>query len=177
LAEAPLVLVSFLNIPTMSQVTLALGLIFSPVAYLAESSVHKGLAEIIENIHANADYLRTVERSILVRTVFMMLLAAVVCLKHEGFREEREWRAIYAPKFWPSTLMESSTEIISGIPQIVYKIPLDAKVSDPQWSPQNRPTVVRAKPANGRGRGLSCSILQPPVEASLFLCANSGDRI
>jgi len=59
-----------LNIPTMSQVTLALGLIFSPVAYLAESSVHKGLAEIIENIHANADYLRTVERSILVRTVF-----------------------------------------------------------------------------------------------------------
>jgi hypothetical protein len=27
----------------------------------------------------------------------------------------------------------------------------------PQWSPQNRPTVVRAKPANGRGRGLSCS--------------------
>src|SRR5258708_97067 len=26
----------------------------------------------------------------------------------------------------------------------------------PQWSPQNRPTVVRAKPANGRGRGLSC---------------------
>ena len=54
---------------------------------------------------------------------FMMLLA-------EGFREEREWRAIYAPKFWPSTLMESSTEIISGIPQIVYKIPLDAKVSD-----------------------------------------------
>ncbi len=98
----------------MSQVTLALGLIFSPVAYLAESSVHKGLAEIIENIHANADYLRTVERSILVRTVFMMLLAAVVCLKHEGFREEREWRAIYAPKFWPSTLMESSTEIISA---------------------------------------------------------------
>ena len=47
----------------------------------------------------------------------------------------------------------------------------------PQWSPQNRPTVVRAKPANERGRGLGCSTLQPPVEASLFLCANFGDRI
>jgi hypothetical protein len=47
----------------------------------------------------------------------------------------------------------------------------------PQWSPQNRPTVVRAKPANGRGRGLSCSTLQPPVEASLFLYANSAGRI
>jgi hypothetical protein len=38
-----------------------------------------------------------------------------------------------------------------------------------RWSGQNRPT--------GRGRGLSCSTLQPPVEASLFSCANSGDRI
>ena len=37
------------------------------------------------------------------------------------------------------------------------------------WSGQNRPT--------GRGRGLSCSTLQPPVEASLFSCANSGARI
>jgi hypothetical protein len=60
----------------------------------------------------------------------MMLLAGVICLKHEGFHEEREWRAIYAPKCWPSALMESSTEVIDGIPQIVYKIPLDAKVSE-----------------------------------------------
>jgi predicted O-methyltransferase YrrM len=37
------------------------------------------------------------------------------------------------------------------------------------WSGQNRPT--------GRGRGLSCSTLQPAVEASPFLCANSVDRI
>jgi hypothetical protein len=97
---------------------------------LAEPAAHRVLEEVIGNIHSNADYLRTVERSILVRTVFMMLLAGVVCLKHEGFREEREWRAIYAPKVWPSTLMESSTEIIGGIPQIVHKIPLDASVSD-----------------------------------------------
>src|SRR5260370_1486421 len=56
-----------------------------------------------------------------------------------------------------------------------YQSRVDAIV--PQWSPQNRPTVVRAKPANGRGRGLSCSTLQPPVEASLFSYANSADRI
>jgi hypothetical protein len=60
-----------------------------------------------------------------------MLLAGVSCLKHEGFREEREWRAIYSPKVLPSGLMEkeASTEVVAGIPQIVHKIPLDSSVS------------------------------------------------
>jgi hypothetical protein len=61
------------KIPSVSQGTLALGLVFSPVAYLAEPAAHKVLEEVIGNIHANADYLHTVERSILVRTVFMRL--------------------------------------------------------------------------------------------------------
>ncbi len=118
------------KVPSVSQGNLALSLIFSPVAYLTEASVHEVLEEVVENIHTNCNYLRTVERSILVRSVFIMLLAGVVCLKHEGFYEEREWRAIYAPKRWPSTLMESSTEVIGGTPQIVYKIPLDLTVSE-----------------------------------------------
>jgi hypothetical protein len=48
-----------------------------------------------------------------------------------------------------------------------------------------RPSVVTPKPANGgqgktgqrEGAGLGCFILPPPVEASLFLCASSVDRI
>jgi hypothetical protein len=36
---------------------------------------------------------------------------------------------------------------------------------------------VTPKPANGRGRGLSCFTLQLPVQASLILYANSEDRI
>jgi hypothetical protein len=45
----------------------------------------------------------------------------------------------------------------------------------PRWSPQKRPMVVRAKTANGRGRGLGCFTLRLPVQASRFLCANSVD--
>ena len=59
-----------------------------------------------------------------------MLVAGVCCLKHEGFLEEREWRVIYAPNRSSSPLIESSTETIGGIPQIVYKLPLDVAVSD-----------------------------------------------
>ena len=61
-------------------------------------------------------------RDALVRLVFTTFLSGVVCLKHEGFHEEREWRAIYAPMRWPSRLMESSTEVVSGVPQVIYKV-------------------------------------------------------
>ena len=47
----------------------------------------------------------------------------------------------------------------------------------PQGSPQNRPTVVTSKPANGSGLGLGCFTPTPPEEASLFSCANSVDHI
>lgn len=125
-----------LNIPyTLS--TLPLGIVFSSVAYFSESAAHKDLEEVIENVHVNREYLRTIGRDVLVRIVFNTLLFRVVCLKHEGFHEEREWRAIYAPTLGanapipgPSRLMESSTEVVSGVPQVVYKVPLDASVSD-----------------------------------------------
>jgi hypothetical protein len=35
---------------------------------------------------------------------------------------------IYAPARWPSPLIEPSTEVIGGIPQRIYKIPLDASL-------------------------------------------------
>ena len=62
--------------------------------------------------------------------VFNMLAAGVTCLKHEGFLEEREWRVIYWPQRSLSPLMESSIEVVGGIPQTVYKLPLDREKSD-----------------------------------------------
>jgi hypothetical protein len=68
-------------------------------------------------------------RPTLVASVFNMLVAGVTCLKHEGFHEEREWRVIYAPNRLASPLMEPSTEVIGGIPQIVYRLLLDKEKS------------------------------------------------
>ncbi len=118
-----------LSVPKISAGSLALNLLFSPVAYLTEDEVHRVIHEVIRNIGTNCSFLRSVDRQIVVQTVFYMFVAAVTCLKHEGFREEREWRAIYTPKLRPSQLMESSTEVILGVPQLVYKIPLDGSVS------------------------------------------------
>ncbi len=109
--------------------SLALNLLFSPVAYLTEDEAHEVIHDVIRNIGANGNFLRSVNRQVVVQTVFYMLVAGVTCLKHEAFREEREWRAIYTPKLRPSPLMESSTQVIGGVPQFVYKLPLDAAVS------------------------------------------------
>jgi hypothetical protein len=61
--------------------------------------------------------------------VFTALLAGVACIKHEGFHEEREWRVIYTPKRAQSPLIIPSTEVIGGVPQIVYQLPLDRSSS------------------------------------------------
>jgi hypothetical protein len=119
-----------LRIPWLSPGSEALNLMVSPVAYLREDEAHAVMAEVVKNVEENRDFLRSVDRKHIVGAVFNMLVAAVTCLKHEGFHEEREWRVIYAPLRSPSPLMESSLEVVGGIPQIVYKLPLDAKVSD-----------------------------------------------
>jgi hypothetical protein len=119
-----------IDIPKFSGGVLALNLMFSPVAYLTEDEVHTQLHSVTQNIGAEANFLKSVDRSRIVAITFNMLAAAVTCLKHEGFHEEREWRAIYAPKRSPSPLMEFSTECIGGVPQTVYHLPLDAKKSE-----------------------------------------------
>ena len=119
-----------LNLPWFSGATEALNLAFSPVAYLQEQEAQSVMADVIRNVRANLDFLRSIERAIVVNVVFNMLAGGVTCLKHEGFLEEREWRVIYWPQRSLSPLMESSIEIVGGIPQIVYKLPLDREKSD-----------------------------------------------
>jgi len=113
------------NVPRQSPGARALNLVFSPVVYLREEEAHCEIDRAIANIKANAEFLRTVKPDVILGSAFYMLISNVLCLKHEGFREEREWRAIYAPHRAPSPFMESSTEVIAGIPQRIYKMPLD----------------------------------------------------
>ena len=72
------------------------------------------------------DYLKKLGRERVIRSLCNMFVAAVTCLKHSGFKEEHEWRLIYAPIRWPSPFIEREAKEVGGIPQIIYKIPLDA---------------------------------------------------
>jgi hypothetical protein len=123
-----------LAVPWFADATEALSLMFSPVAYMTRAHVATELETVARNIRENADFLRDVDRDLVRSYVSGMLVAAVTCMKHAGFHEEREWRVIYGPKRWPSKLMEESTEVVGGVPQLIYKVPLDAEKA-PELAP------------------------------------------
>jgi hypothetical protein len=119
-----------LKIPMDEQSAQSLNLLFSPVAYFTEAELGSELSSVIQNVQENQEFLRSTARPVVVSAIFHMLLLAVVCLKHEGFFEEEEWRVIYAPKRNPSPLMSSAIEVIDGVPQTIYKIPLSGGPPD-----------------------------------------------
>jgi len=119
-----------LNIPRATESARALNILFSPVAYLTPEQAHDSLDEVVRNVTNNSEFLSSLERPVIVNYIFHAFITSVICLKHEGFREEREWRAIYSPNRESSALMKSSTEVVWGVPQKIYKIPLDGTVSE-----------------------------------------------
>jgi hypothetical protein len=120
-----------LKIPGFTPASLALQLRFSPVAYFTEEQACKTFSEVIEGIRDNCEFLSAPpQRQIVPELMYQTLISAAVCLKHPGFQEELEWRAIHFPKSQPSHFMKPSIEAIGGIPQVVYPIPLDEKCSE-----------------------------------------------
>ena len=118
-----------MRLPEHTTAAATLNLIFSPVSYLTEANVARVLDEVIANITREAAFLRTIQPAQVEGMAFLVLAAAAMCLKHEGFGEEREWRAIYAPWLAVSPHMKAITDSIDGVPQTIYPLPLDEAVS------------------------------------------------
>lgn len=97
--------------------------------YQTENEVKTSMEEVLQNISENANFLSSIDIQEIINFVFSMLHTSVVCQKHESFQEEKEWRAIYSPALSNSPLMKSEIEVIGGIPQKVFKMPLDASCS------------------------------------------------
>lgn len=118
-----------INVPFRSPGAEAMKLTFNPVAYFKDAEADQMIPEVTKNICANMPFLKSVGRQEIVNWIFFMLLMGVTCMKHEGFREEKEWRVVHCPRLTPSPFIESATEIVGGIPQLVYKLPLDKSVN------------------------------------------------
>ena len=48
----------------------------------------------------------------------------MLCTKHPGFHEEKEWQVIYSPKFERSEYLKDDLQVIRGTPQPIVEIPL-----------------------------------------------------
>lgn len=116
------------NVPFQSGAVVAMNIQFSPVAYLTDEETGELIPEVIRNVTGNTEFLKAAERREIVNWIFYMLLWGCTCIKHEGFREEREWRAVHCPPLFPSSLVTSSVETVGGVPQRIYMLPLDKAV-------------------------------------------------
>jgi hypothetical protein len=102
----------------------ALGAYSSPVAYLTPDTFADDFLNIARSIEGEADYIKGLDRDTVKTLAFNMLRFAVLCTKHPGFHEEREWRVVASPAMHPSQHLASNVEVVRGTPQTVLKINL-----------------------------------------------------
>lgn len=102
----------------------ALGAFSSPVAYLRPDRFEEQFSAVVDNIENHRDQLAGAGKASVLAHIDNMMQFAVLCTKHPGFREEKEWRVFYSPTMDQSERIPKSIEVIGGVPQPVCKIAL-----------------------------------------------------
>lgn len=95
-----------------------------PVMYADESRFLSYFEKIVENIEDNISVLKNFDSDLVARMLFNSLLFSSLSTKHPGFSEEMEWRIVHSPTLYPSDRMTFDLEVVDGLPQKVYKLPL-----------------------------------------------------
>jgi hypothetical protein len=113
-----------INGAALANDTDALGAYASPVSYFTQDQFSDAMTRVATNIDINSDYVRSVPTDVLKEILFRMFRFAVLCTKHPGFAEEREWRIVASPALQQSNLIKSETAVVRGVPQLILKIPL-----------------------------------------------------
>ena len=108
----------------MIAMTDALSVYSVPVMYLSPTDYEVRLNRITDAILINRKYLMSLGQDTLVTYIKHMLFQTAIGTKHPGFAEEQEWRLYYRPNEEPSKIMRLSVVVISGVPQIIYALPL-----------------------------------------------------
>ncbi|MBP1881945.1 DUF2971 domain-containing protein [Sinorhizobium mexicanum] len=100
------------------------GAFSSPVYYFGDVELRDTFFEIASNVTANKDLLAS-KGADEVKGYFCMLLRGIaMCTKHPGFHEEKEWRIMHTQGLDEQGALLREVEIINGVPQPVFKIPL-----------------------------------------------------
>eukprot|EP01037_Dinobryon_pediforme_P017868 gene17868-18097_t len=130
--DAPARVAFVFKVPPLSGAVEFLKCYFSPVSYLSVERVNQIFVEVMENAVTERDFLKSITPAELRDWIFLTLTIAVTCVKHPGFEEEREWRIVYLPGYHAHagpSLLESEIRAIGGVPQVIYKFPIDARVA------------------------------------------------
>lgn len=96
----------------------------SPVSYIYPADFVARFSKILADLALEIDILNAMSQEDIIGQFFSVLKNTVLCTKHPGFQEEREWRIIYSPTVDKSPAIFEEIEIVGSVPQIVNKIPL-----------------------------------------------------
>ncbi len=96
----------------------------SPVAYLSSHQFESEFASLVERLEQNRDRIASLGEEMTIAYIFSTFRSAIVCTKHPGFREEREWRVVHSPLFEKSERIRTDVQTVGGTPQPICKIPL-----------------------------------------------------
>ncbi|MBA8880866.1 DUF2971 domain-containing protein [Phyllobacterium myrsinacearum] len=96
----------------------------APVLYGGWDEFIRDMSEVTDKIEASAEKLRFIPAHDLIKIVHMMLLLTVTCIKHPSFVEEQEWRVIYTPTEFHSSVIKPANITIGGISQTINKLSL-----------------------------------------------------
>jgi len=113
----------FNNKPFLSSSN-ALSVYSSPVGYFSRSQFQAEFARVVAGVESEQGFLRERGKEDVMAYLFQAFKMSALCTKHPGFHEEKEWRVIHSPTQEPSERVLCHTEVIGGVPQPVYKIPL-----------------------------------------------------
>ena len=101
-----------------------LGAYSSPVSYLSDTEFQSKFDTLVGLIEKGANHWAVLSSDVLLKFIFTAFRFAIVCTKHPGFHEEKEWRVIYAPTLQPSSIIRKGVKSIDGSPQVYYRLPL-----------------------------------------------------
>jgi hypothetical protein len=96
----------------------------NPVAYLDPDNFSEEFHQLSLRMLADIEFIKSLGKQSVINYLFDTFKNIVLCVKHPGFMEEREWRVVYNPDHKSSEYVSTSIETINGIPQEIHKIPL-----------------------------------------------------
>lgn len=140
----------------------------APVIYRDVASFTEWFGHWVEGLVAAEPQLLTVDRERLSGFFFYTFRTFVLCTKHPGFKEEKEWRVFHSPLIdGESPWLEYATEVIAGIPQQIVKVHLR---DDPELE------VVGVAPATLLNRTIIGPCEHPlPIRQALYVALEQAE--
>lgn len=112
-----------------------------PVEYQDLDFFQSQFASLESRMRANQGLIEKMSDEDLLGWMFQVAKMMILCTKHPGFKEEREWRVIHCPDIEPPSNIISSIECLNGVPQQIYKIPLQ-NIPDENFNEVTIPEVL-----------------------------------